>query len=141
MKKKQQYKKKNYLPHGDIVLKTLAMPANANANGNIFGGWIMSQMDMGGAILSKEISGGKVTTVHVKSMTFFQSISIGDLVTCHAKIIKIGTTSITIKIEIWIKKVTSMPLGKYYKSTEATFIYVAINDVGTPRILPLMSII
>ncbi|CAL4321188.1 Acyl-CoA thioester hydrolase YciA [Buchnera aphidicola (Thelaxes suberi)] len=141
MKKTKINNNTHYLPDGEIVLKTVAMPSNANANGDIFGGWIMSQMDIGGAILSKEISGGKVTTVHVKSINFIQKISVGDIVTCYAKLIKIGNTSITTKIEIWNKKVTSIPLGKYYKATEAIFIYVAINELGNPRQIPLISII
>ncbi|QCI15950.1 acyl-CoA thioester hydrolase YciA [Buchnera aphidicola] len=132
---------KNQLPKGIIVLKTLAMRTNTNANGNIFGGWIMSQMDMGGAILAKEISCRKVVTVQVDNITFLKSISVGDIVNCYAHCIKIGKSSITINVEIWIKKIHSKPLGQFYCAAEAKFIYVAINETGKPCELLPMSII
>ncbi|QCI17670.1 acyl-CoA thioester hydrolase YciA [Buchnera aphidicola (Acyrthosiphon lactucae)] len=131
----------NKLPKGILVLKTLSMPADTNANGDIFGGWIMSQMDMGGAILAKEIAGGKVATVRVNSINFLKSISVGDIVSCYAKCIKIGKSSIKINIEIWIKKIYSKPLGKYYCAAEAAFVYVAIDKTGKSRELLPMSII
>ncbi|BFR92081.1 acyl-CoA thioester hydrolase YciA [Buchnera aphidicola str. APS (Acyrthosiphon pisum)] len=123
------------------MLKTLSMPENINANGDIFGGWIMSQMDLGGAILAKEISGGKVATVRVDSINFLKSVSVGDIVNCYANCIKIGKSSIKINVEIWIKKIYSKPLGQYYCAAEAIFIYVAINKTGQPRELLPMSII
>lgn len=132
---------KNKLPKGTIVLKTLAMPADTNSNGDIFGGWIMSQMDMGGAILAKEISGGKVVTVRVNAITFLKSVSVGDIVNCYANCIKIGKSSIKINVEIWIKKIYSKPLGQFYCAAEAEFIYVAIDETGKPRELLPMSII
>ncbi|AEO08626.1 acyl-CoA thioesterase [Buchnera aphidicola str. Ak (Acyrthosiphon kondoi)] len=132
---------KNKLPQGIIVLKTLSMPADTNANGDIFGGWIMSQMDMGGAILAKEIAGGKVATVRVDGITFLKSISVGDIVNCYANCIKIGKSSIKINVEIWIKKIYSKPLGQYYCAAEAVFIYVAIDEAGKSRELLPMSII
>ncbi|XBC41494.1 MAG: acyl-CoA thioester hydrolase YciA [Buchnera aphidicola (Nurudea yanoniella)] len=126
------------VPKGKIVLRTLAMPANTNAHGDIFGGWIMSQMDIGGAILAKEIARGRVVTVSVNGMTFLKSVSVGDVVSCYARCIKIGNSSITIKIEVWIKKVASEPLGLCYCTTEAIFVYVAVDKLGNPRnILPL----
>lgn len=133
--------KKNKLPKGKIVLKTLTMPSDTNANGDIFGGWIMSQMDMGGAILAKEISGGKVVTVQVDGITFFQPVSVGDIVICYANCIKIGKSSITINVEVWIKKIYSKPIGQFYCATEGVLIYVAINKKGKPRELLPMSII
>lgn len=134
-------KKNKLLPKGIIVLKTLAMPSDTNANGDIFGGWIMSQMDMGGAILAKEIAGGKVVTVRVDGITFLKPVSVGDIVSCYANCIKIGKSSITINVEVWIKKIYSKPLGQYYCATEAIFIYVAIDKTGKPRELLPMSII
>ncbi|QCI23813.1 acyl-CoA thioester hydrolase YciA [Buchnera aphidicola (Macrosiphoniella sanborni)] len=131
----------NKLPQGIIVLKTLSMPSNTNSNGDIFGGWIMSQMDIGGAILAKEISGGKVVTVRVNNLNFLKSISVGDIVTCYGRCIEIGKSSIKINIAIWIKKIHSKPLGQYYCAAEAEFIYVAIDDTGKPRELLPMSII
>ncbi|AHG61833.1 acyl-CoA thioester hydrolase YciA [Buchnera aphidicola] len=132
---------KNNLPIGVVVLKTLAMPKNTNANGDIFGGWIMSQMDMGGAILAKEISGEKVVTVRVDEINFLKSVSVGDIVTCYANCIKIGKSSIKINVEIWIKKIHSKPLGQYYCAAVAEFIYVAIDKVGKPLELLPMSLI
>ncbi|ANF17039.1 acyl-CoA esterase [Buchnera aphidicola (Schlechtendalia chinensis)] len=133
--------KKHKLPKGKIVLRTLAMPADTNANGDIFGGWIMSQMDMGGAILAKEIAGGKVVTVSVNGMTFLKSVTVGDVVSCYARCIKIGNSSITIRVEVWVKKVASEPLGLRYCTTEAVFVYVAVDASGKPRNLLPLSII
>ena len=119
-----------------MVLRTLAMPADTNANGDIFGGWLMSQMDMGGAILAKEIAGGRVVTVRADGMTFLKPVAVGDVVSCHALCTRTGTSSITIHIEVWIKKVSSEPIGQRYCTTEATFIYVSVDAEGHPRPLP-----
>lgn len=123
-------------PRGEVVLRTLAMPADTNANGDIFGGWLMSQMDMGGAIMAKEIAGGRVVTLRVEGMTFLKPVAVGDVVCCYARCIRTGTSSITIHIEVWIKKVSSEPIGQRYQTTEATFIYVAVDEQGKPRSLP-----
>ena len=124
------------VPQGELVLRTLAMPADTNANGDIFGGWIMSQMDMGGAILAKEIAEGRVVTVRVDGMTFMKPVAVGDVVCCYANCVKRGNTSITINVEVWVKKVSSDPIGQRYRATEAMFIYVAVDDAGKPRPLP-----
>ena len=123
-------------PQGELVLRTLAMPADTNANGDIFGGWLMSQMDMGGAILAKEIAHGRVVTVRVDGMTFLRPVAVGDVVCCYARCVKRGNTSISINIEVWVKKVSSEPIGQRYKATEALFIYVAVDSEGKPRQLP-----
>jgi len=112
------------------------MPADTNANGDIFGGWVMSQMDMGGAILAKEIAEGRVVTVRVDGMTFLKPVAVGDVVSCYASCIKTGNSSITINVEVWIKKVSSEPIGQRYCTTEAVFIYVAVDEHGKPRSLP-----
>ena len=112
------------------------MPAVTNANGDIFGGWLMSQMDLGGAIQAKEIAHGRVVTVRVDGMTFLKPVAVGDVVCCYASCIKRGKTSVTINIEVWIKKVASEPIGQRYKATEAVFIYVDVDHEGKPRILP-----
>ncbi|QCI19837.1 MAG: acyl-CoA thioester hydrolase YciA [Buchnera aphidicola (Brevicoryne brassicae)] len=132
---------KKVLPKGKIVLKTLAMPKDTNSNGDIFGGWIMSQMDMGGAILAKEIACGKVVTVRVINITFLKSVSVGDIVSCYAQCIKIGKSSMKINVETWIKKIYSKPLGQYYCAAESEFIYVAIDKQGKSCELLPMSII
>lgn len=87
-----------------MVLRTLAMPADTNANGDIFGGWLMSQMDIGGAIMAKEIAQGRVVTVRVDGMTFLRPVAVGDVVCCYARCVKRGNTSVTINIEVWVKK-------------------------------------
>nr|WP_314267815.1 acyl-CoA thioester hydrolase YciA [uncultured Moellerella sp.] len=124
------------LPNGELVLRTLAMPADTNANGDIFGGWLMSQMDIGGAIMAKEIALGRVVTVAVNGIEFQKPVSVGDVVCCYAHCLKTGNSSITINIEVWVKKVSTAPVGQRYRATEAVFTYVAINDENTRRLLP-----
>ncbi|MCW0306688.1 putative acyl-CoA thioester hydrolase [Pantoea ananatis] len=119
-----------------MVMRTLAMPADTNANGDIFGGWLMSQMDMGGAIQAKEIAEGRVVTVRVDGMTFLKPVAVGDVVSCYAHCIRTGNSSMTINVQVWIKKVSSEPIGQTYCATEAVFIYVAVDNEGHPRQLP-----
>lgn len=127
---------KHSLPNGEMVLRTLAMPADTNANGDIFGGWLMAQMDMGGAIQAKEIAKGRVVTVRVDGMTFLKPVAVGDVVCCYARCIRTGNSSITINVEVWVKKVSSEPIGQRYRATEAVFTYVAVDDEGKSRQLP-----
>ncbi|OSN03610.1 acyl-CoA thioester hydrolase YciA [Lonsdalea iberica] len=112
------------------------MPADTNANGDIFGGWIMSQMDIGGAILAKEIAHGRVVTVRVDGMTFLKPLAVGDVVCCYARCLKTGRSSININVEVWVKKVSSEPIGQRYRATEASFTYVAVDEAGKSRELP-----
>lgn len=121
---------------GNLLLRTLAMPSDTNANGDIFGGWIMSQMDMGGAILAKEIAHGRVVTVAVDSMTFIKPIAVGDVVCCYGQCVKIGRSSVQIKMEVWVKKVASEPIGERYCVTEAIFTFVAVDKEGKSRTIP-----
>ena len=121
---------------GVLLLRTLAMPSDTNANGDIFGGWIMSQMDMGGAILAKEIAHGRVVTVAVERMNFIKPISIGDVVCCYGQCLKIGRSSIKIKVEVWVKKVASEPIGERYCVTDAVFTFVAVDNHGKSRTIP-----
>ncbi len=123
-------------PKGEMVLRTLAMPADTNANGDIFGGWLMSQMDIGGAIMAKEIAQGRVVTVRVDGIDLFTPGRRWRVVCCYARCVKRGNTSVTINIEVWVKKVSSEPIGQRYKATEALFIYVAVDNQGKPRPLP-----
>ncbi|MCG2879679.1 acyl-CoA thioester hydrolase YciA, partial [Obesumbacterium proteus] len=116
--------------------RTLAMPADTNANGDIFGGWIMSQMDIGGAILAKEVAEGRVVTVAVNGITFLKPVAVGDVVCCYARCIRTGRSSITVNIEVWVKKVSSDPIGQRYCVTEAVFTYVAVDDDNKSRTLP-----
>lgn len=95
---------------GVLLLRTLAMPSDTNANGDIFGGWIMSQMDMGGAILAKEIAHGRVVTVAVESMNFIKPNAVGDVVCCYGQCLSVGRSSIKIKVEVWVKKLRANQL-------------------------------
>lgn len=122
-------------PQGQLVLRTLAMPADTNANGDIFGGWLMSQMDLGGAILAKEIAKGRVVTVSVDKMVFHTPVSVGDVVCCYGSCTRIGRSSMEVKVEIWIKKVYDGS-GVRTKVTEAHFTYVAIGDNKKSRAIP-----
>jgi acyl-CoA thioesterase YciA len=119
-----------------MLLRTLAMPADTNPNGDIFGGWIMSQMDIGGGILAKEIASGRIVTVAVDGMTFHHPVQVGDVVCCYGKCTRIGTTSMTIKLEVWVKPVLREAQIARYCVTEAVFTYVAIDDQGAPRKVP-----
>ncbi len=124
----------NREPEGNLLLRTLAMPADTNSNGDIFGGWIMSQMDIGGGILAKEIAKGRVVTVSVDGMTFYHPVHVGHVLCCYGKCTRIGNSSMTLKLEIWVKPVLEdAPSGDRYCVTEATFTYVAIDPEGKSR--------
>lgn len=120
-------------PSGSVALQTVAMPADTNANGDIFGGWLMAQMDLGGGVPARARARGGVATVFVEGMRFHAPVRVGDLVSIHAEIIAEGTTSITVDIEAWV---TRQPDGARRKVTEAKFVYVAIDKSGKKRPLP-----
>lgn len=122
-------------PSGSMVLRTLAMPADTNANGDIFGGWLMSQMDLGGAILAKEIVKGRVVTVCVDKMVFLHPVSVGDVICCYGQCTRVGRSSLEVKVEVWNKKIHDGS-GIRQCVTEALFTYVAIDDKGKPRMIP-----
>lgn len=117
-------------PHGELVIRTIAMPADTNANGDIFGGWLMSQMDLGAAIVAKNISRSRVTTVAVDGMVFHNPVYVGDIVNCHAQLLKVGRTSLRIGIEAWVQRGRD---GQLLRVTEGVFTYVAIDDKGRPH--------
>lgn len=123
-------------PKGELILRTVAMPADTNPNGDIFGGWILSQMDIAGGILAKEISRGRTVTVAVESMKFIKPVMVGDVVCCYGKIEKIGNTSISVRLEVWVKPVLRKGGGPRFKVTEARFTYVAIDEEGKKREVP-----
>ena len=121
------------IPRGNLLLRTLAMPADTNANGDIFGGWIMSQLDLAGGILAKEISKGRVVTVSVSEIVFKKPVEVGDVVCCYGECTRIGRTSMSIHLEVWIKGYLNGETGEREKVCEAQFNYVAINNEGRPR--------
>ncbi|MDP1604568.1 MAG: acyl-CoA thioester hydrolase YciA [Legionella sp.] len=118
------------IPRGEITIQTLAMPADTNANGDIFGGWLVSQMDLAAGVLAKKLAQGRVATVAINSMTFLKPVHVGDVVSCHVELIKAGNTSLTIAVEVWAEPATST--GKY-RVTEGVFVFVAIDENGKPR--------
>ena len=120
-------------PQGSLLLRTLAMPADTNANGDIFGGWIMSQLDLAGAILAKEICSGRVVTVSVSEIVFKAPVSVGDVVCCYGICTRIGNTSMSIKLDVWVKPVGIDGIGNRRLVCEAIFNYVAIDSQGRPR--------
>ncbi|WP_165311103.1 acyl-CoA thioester hydrolase YciA [Vibrio ziniensis] len=120
-------------PRGQLLLRTLAMPADTNANGDIFGGWIMSQLDLAGGILAKEISSGRIVTVSVSSIAFKKPVKVGDVVCCYGECTKIGRTSMSINLEVWVKPIRVDGVGDRFQVCEATFNYVAIDSDGRPR--------
>ena len=125
-------------PIGDVILRTMAMPADTNANGDIFGGWIMSQMDIAGAILAKEVADGRTVTVAVDGMKFLRPVKTGDVVCCYGEVTHIGTTSITLHLETWVKPVlrqVESPETRF-KVTEANFTFVAVDEHGNKRLVP-----
>ncbi len=125
-------------PQGQLILRTLAMPANTNANGDIFGGWIMSQLDLAGGILAKEISGGRIVTISVSSITFKKPVKVGDVVCCYGECTHVGRTSMSIDLEIWVKPVNEDGIGDRFMVCDGTFNYVAIDAEGVPR--PIVKI-
>jgi acyl-CoA thioesterase YciA len=117
-----------------LVLRVIPMPADSNANGDIFGGWIMAQVDVAGAVLPVRISRGKVATVAVNQFIFKQAVSVGDLLSFYAKVERIGNTSITINVEVYAERNPANP--QVVKVTEANLTYVAIDSSGKPRTVP-----
>ncbi len=120
-------------PRGEITLQTIAMPADSNANGDIFGGWLMGQMDLGASVLARGRARGRVATVAVDGMAFHQPVRIGDVLAIHAEMTREGRSSMTIAIEAWV---TRLPAGEHFPVTRATFVFVAIDEDGQPRKLP-----
>jgi acyl-CoA thioesterase YciA len=121
-------------PKGELVIRTLAMPADANPSGDIFGGWVLSQMDIAGGITASQRAGGRVATVAVTAMTFHLPVYVGDVLCVYTEIEKIGRTSITVAIEAWALRGR---LNERVQVTEGRFVFVAIGEDGRPRpVLP-----
>lgn len=120
-------------PKGELAIRTVAMPADTNPNGDIFGGWVLSQMDMAGGMIATRRAHGRVATVAITTMTFRLPVLVGDEVSCYGEITKIGNTSITIKIESWVRRGRG---GEQIKVTEGIFTFVAIGEDRRPRKVP-----
>ena len=123
------------IDHNETVLtKTVAMPADTNPNGDIFGGWLLSQMDVAGGILAKNIAKGRVATVAIEGMKFLLPVRVGDTVTCYGRLLKKGNTSISINLRVTAQGVNNV---KAQDVTNGIFVYVAIDLDGKPRQLPI----
>ena len=114
----------------ELVLKVIPMPADCNANGDIFGGWVMAQVDLAGSVLPVRVVGGRIATVAVKEFIFKQPVRVGDLLSFYARITRIGRTSISVEVECFAERAFSH--GQFVKVTEATVTYVAIDENGQP---------
>jgi acyl-CoA thioesterase YciA len=123
-------------PDGMLVLRTLAMPRDTNPGGDIFGGWILSQMDIGGGLLAKEVARGRVVTVTVDKMTFVRPVHVGDTVCVYAKVVRIGNSSMDVKLEVWAKDIMEEFEEQRHIVTEGLFRYVSIDEQGHPRRIP-----
>ena len=115
----------------ELVLKVIPMPADCNANGDIFGGWVMAQVDLAGWVLPARHVNGRMATVAVNQFIFKQPVRVGDILSFFAAVTHIGNTSITVQVEVYAERFGSQ--GQYIKVTEASVTYVAIDDAGKPR--------
>ena len=117
-------------PRGELASRTLAMPADCNPRGDIFGGWIMALMDSAGKMSATPHAGGRVVTVSVSNITFLQPVHVGDTVCCYTEVTRTGRTSITLDVEVWVLR---QGQGERVKVTEAEFTFVAVGEDGRPR--------
>ncbi|MEP0201042.1 MAG: acyl-CoA thioesterase [Halioglobus sp.] len=118
------------IPQGDLALQTVAMPKDTNASGDIFGGWLLSQMDMAGAITAGEVASGRVATVAIEGMALLTPVHVGAVVTCYCDVLEVGRSSVRIVVEVWIN---SKHDGEPIKVTEGEFVFVAIDENGRTR--------
>jgi acyl-CoA thioesterase YciA len=119
-------------PRGALALQTFAMPADTNMSGDIFGGWLMAQMDLAATVPARARARGRVATVAVEAMSFHRPVRVGDLVSIFAEIVREGTTSMVIELETWVTR----PDGERLRVTEARFVFVALDAEGRKRPLP-----
>lgn len=121
-------------PRGEPALRTIAMPADTNPNGDIFGGWLLSQMDLAGSVVAVARAEGRVATVAIDAMTFLQPVRVGDVVSCYATLERVGRTSLTVRVETWAGRRAG---GGAVKVTSGLFTYVALGDDNRPRPVPV----
>ena len=120
-------------PQGELTLRTLAMPRDANTNGDIFGGWVLSQMDMAAGIVAGARAHGRVATVAIDAMKFIRPVKVGDVLCIYVQLVRVGRTSMAMQIEAWVLRDRQEAREKV---TEALFTFVAIDDAGKPRVVP-----
>jgi len=117
-------------PRGDLAVRALAMPADTNPSGDIFGGWIMSMMDSAGAMTATRLAGGRTVTVSVTNISFLQPVKVGDVVCCYTDVVRTGRSSMALCVEVWVLR---QGQGPRVKVTAAEFTFVALDDSGKPR--------
>ena len=117
----------------ELVLKVIPLPADVNANGDIFGGWVMAQCDLAGSVIPARHAKGRMATVAVNEFVFKQPVRLGDILSFYSKLVRIGRTSVTVTVEVFAERYQAQ--GEYIKVTQATFTYVAIDDNGRPRVI------
>jgi acyl-CoA thioesterase YciA len=123
------------LPEGrELVLKVIPMPADTNGNGDIFGGWVMAQVDLAGSVLPARFVRGRMATVAVNQFIFKQPVRVGDILSFFSHVTRVGNTSITVQVEVFAERYSAQ--GQYVKVTEASLTYVAIDHEGKPRAIP-----
>jgi acyl-CoA thioesterase YciA len=118
----------------ELVLKVIPMPADTNGNGDIFGGWVMAQVDLAGSVIPARHTKGRMATVAVKEFIFKQPVRVGDILSFFASVVRIGRTSVTVDVEVFAERIGAQ--GQFVKVTQATVTYVAIDDKGQPRAIP-----
>ena len=118
----------------ELVLKVIPMPGDTNGNGDIFGGWVMAQVDLAGSVLPARYTQGRMATVAVNEFVFKQPVRVGDILSFFSSVTRIGRTSVTVQVEVYAERFTDQ--GRYVKVTEARLTYVAIDDEGRPRPVP-----
>lgn len=121
-------------PRGELAIRTQAMPKDTNPNGDIFGGWLMAQMDIAGGLTAGARAEGRVATVAVEAMSFHRPVRVGDVLCCYADITRVGKTSITVRVEAWVLRRSKA--RERVKVTEGIFTYVAIAETGAKRLVP-----
>jgi len=115
----------------ELVLKVIPLPADCNANGDIFGGWVMAQVDLAGSVIPARYAKGRQATVAVNEFVFKQPVRLGDILSFYSSLVRVGRTSVTVKVEVFAERFQAQ--GEYVKVTEATLTYVAIDESGRPR--------
>jgi len=121
-------------PRGELALQSVAMPRDTNANGDIFGGWLVSEMDLAGLVTASRIAKGRVVTVAIDKMSFMVPVPVGAVVSCYTKVANVGRSSIQVEVEVWMYPPEDQ--SRQVKVTEGTFVFVAVDDNGRTRVVP-----
>jgi len=123
-------------PRGLLALRAVAMPKDTNPSGDIFGGWILAQMDIAGGMLAREIARGRTVTVTINKMVFKVPLHVGDIIAIYAELLQVGNSSMDIRLEVWAKPFPGEYIAEIHLVTEGIFRYVAVDDQGRPRKVP-----